>query len=177
MPRRFPERHRYRFAEGDADILDGVVLVDIEVAFGRDLQVESTVPGDELQHVIEEPDPGADVIAAPAVELQPQRNGSFRRDPVDYAAPHKTSSSASTQRVVCSTTPVVIRAHPSQPGSPDRSRMATWRTANPPITRSRSVPNLASTKFAELCQYLTSRRSSVAHSSRRDSRTCARYHS
>src|SRR4051812_48781820 len=66
------QRHRYRFAEGDADIFDGVVLVDIEVALGRDLQIESTVPGDELQHVIEESDPGADVIASAAVQLQAQ---------------------------------------------------------------------------------------------------------
>ncbi len=53
-----PEGLRDRFTERNSEILDGVVLIDVEVARGADLQVERAVPRDELQHVIEEPDPG-----------------------------------------------------------------------------------------------------------------------
>src|SRR5262245_11170729 len=38
------ERRRHRLAEGDAEILDGVMLVDVQVPNSLDLQVERTVP-------------------------------------------------------------------------------------------------------------------------------------
>ena len=52
------ERRRHRLAERDAEVLDGVVLIDVEVAAGVDLEVEGAVPREQLEHVIEKADAG-----------------------------------------------------------------------------------------------------------------------
>ena len=67
-PAPIPERGRDGFAQCDTDILDGVMLIDIEIAIGRELQIERAMPGKQLEHVIEKPDPGMDVIATLAVK-------------------------------------------------------------------------------------------------------------
>ena len=59
------ERLRERLAEHDADVLGRVVLVDVEVALRRDRQVDQAVPGELLQHVVEEADAGRDLGACP----------------------------------------------------------------------------------------------------------------
>ncbi len=43
-----------RLPERDADVLDGVVLVDLQVAVGVDGQVEPAVPAELVEHVVEE---------------------------------------------------------------------------------------------------------------------------
>ena len=55
-------------AHDDADILHRVVLVDIDVAFGLDGQVEEAVLGQQLQHVVEEANPGVDLSLPAAVQ-------------------------------------------------------------------------------------------------------------
>jgi hypothetical protein len=45
------------------------MLIDIEVAFGRDDEIEGAVAGDEVQHVIKETDAGGDFGLALAVEI------------------------------------------------------------------------------------------------------------
>ena len=60
------------------EVLDGVVLIDVEVAGGGDRQVERAVTREQLEHVVEEPDAGADVVAAAAVERQLEMNLSSR---------------------------------------------------------------------------------------------------
>src|SRR4030095_6913476 len=55
------ERLRHGLAEGNAYVFDRVVLVDVEVARSVNLQIEATMPRNELQHVIEKTDSGADV--------------------------------------------------------------------------------------------------------------------
>ena len=47
-----------RLAERDADVLDGVVLIDVEIAARSQLKVEPAVAREEFQHVIEEADAG-----------------------------------------------------------------------------------------------------------------------
>ena len=64
------ERSRERVAERGEDVLDRVVLVDVEVAAGEQLEVEAAVEGEERQQVIEEADPGRDARAADAVEVE-----------------------------------------------------------------------------------------------------------
>ena len=46
------------FAQRDADVLDGVVLVDIEIAVALEFEIECAVAGEQLQHVIEEANAG-----------------------------------------------------------------------------------------------------------------------
>jgi len=43
------------FSEGDADVFDGVVLVDVEVAFALEVEIEGAMAGEEFEHVIEKP--------------------------------------------------------------------------------------------------------------------------
>ena len=57
-------------AQDERDVLDGVVLVDLEVAVGADLQVEQAVVRERPQQVIVEADPGLDVGATGTVEAQ-----------------------------------------------------------------------------------------------------------
>ena len=58
-----------RLAERDADILGRVVLVDMEVALGAHGHVDQRMAGKLLQHVVEEADPGRDVVAPGPVEI------------------------------------------------------------------------------------------------------------
>ncbi len=73
MPRLSPSAVRQRLAEHDADILGGVVEIDMQVALGLHRQVEQPVPGESGQHVVEEADAGGDVGLAGAVQRQGQR--------------------------------------------------------------------------------------------------------
>ncbi len=111
------------------------------------------MPCEQLEHVVEEPDARSDVVAAPAVERQPDRDRCLRGLPFDHATPHRTSSSAANARSVCSTTPVVIRMQPGHAGSRDLSRTCTPRDGQPLDNRARhESPNCARTKLASLGQ-------------------------
>ena len=61
MPRLSPSAWATRRAEHDADILGGVVEVDVQVALGADREVEQAVAGEGGQHVVEEADAGGNV--------------------------------------------------------------------------------------------------------------------
>ena len=77
------KRVRDSLAERDAEILDGVMLVDVEVARRIDLEIERAVPRHELEHVIEKADAGAHAVAALAVERDGKRDRRFSRLPID----------------------------------------------------------------------------------------------
>ena len=64
------ERLAQRLAEHDADILGGVVEVDMQVALGLHRQVQQGVAAERRQHVVEEADAGGDLDLARAVERQ-----------------------------------------------------------------------------------------------------------
>ena len=94
------ERLRHGLAEGDAEIFHGVMLIDIEIARRRDVQIEPAVPREELEHVIQEADAGADAVLSLSIEPQCQRDGGLGRPAVDQRAAHNTSSiTASACRV------------------------------------------------------------------------------
>ena len=63
------ERLLHRLAERDADILGGVVVVDVQVALGLDRDVDARVARQQIEHVVEEADAGRDVRDALAVEI------------------------------------------------------------------------------------------------------------
>src|SRR5699024_8533612 len=56
-------------AERDADILDRVMGVDMQVAAGLYIEIDQAVAGDLFEHVIEKADAGGAVKAALAVEI------------------------------------------------------------------------------------------------------------
>ena len=68
-------------AQGDADVLDGVVGVDVEVARGRQVQVEPAVAAELGQHVVEERQAGGDVGLARAVEVETDLDRRLLGDP------------------------------------------------------------------------------------------------
>jgi hypothetical protein len=59
------------FTESDAHIFNSVMLVDIQVTDGSQLQVKSAVTGDQIEHVIEEGDAGGDRGFTAAIQIQP----------------------------------------------------------------------------------------------------------
>src|SRR5437660_4199497 len=63
-----------RFAKGNSNILHCVVLVNIQIAFGFQLQVKSAVTGKELQHVIEKTYTGRDLITPLALNGESKLN-------------------------------------------------------------------------------------------------------
>ena len=130
MPRRVPSADGHGFAERDADILDRVVLIDIEIAAHLQAEVERAVARHQLEHMVEETNAGRDVVTAAPLDPELQSNRRFARVARDHRPSHSTSVSASIARLVSSTTPAVTRMQPSQPGSFDRSRTLTPRAAS-----------------------------------------------
>ena len=75
-----------RLAERDADVLDRVVVVDVQVALGPDREVEEAVAGHLVEHMVEEAHARADVAQARAVEVDRDLHGRFRRLTPDAGA-------------------------------------------------------------------------------------------
>ena len=59
-----------RLAQCDPHVLDGVVRIDSEVAFGSNPQIECTVSREGLEHVIKKGDSGGDVVLARSVQVE-----------------------------------------------------------------------------------------------------------
>lgn len=72
-------------AQGDAHVLIGVVVVDVGVAPGGDLQIQQAVAGDLVKHVVEERDAGGHLAAAGAVEIEGHVHVGFTGDAMDFA--------------------------------------------------------------------------------------------
>ncbi len=64
------ERSVERLADADPDVLDRVVRAGLQVAAGADVEVEAAVAGEQVEHVVEEPDAGLALAGAVAVERQ-----------------------------------------------------------------------------------------------------------
>src|SRR5262249_38316640 len=67
-----PKRLRDCLTERNAQVFDGVVLVDVEIAFRVDPKIECSMPGNQLEHVIEKSNSGMHLVAALAVERDGQ---------------------------------------------------------------------------------------------------------
>jgi hypothetical protein len=59
-----------RLAQHEAYVLDQVVRVALDISGRFNAQVESSVLGELLQHVVEHPDARADLVAASAIHIQ-----------------------------------------------------------------------------------------------------------
>src|SRR5690606_40331009 len=67
-----------RLAQGDADILDGVVVVDVHVALALDVQIDQPVAGDLVEHVLEEGHADGEVRLAGAIEIDRRLDAGFQ---------------------------------------------------------------------------------------------------
>ena len=65
-------------AEDNADILGGVVEIDVEVTLGANRQIEQRMTGERRQHVVEKTDASVDVGTAGAIEIEGQSDVGLR---------------------------------------------------------------------------------------------------
>ena len=63
-----------RHTQRDADILNGVVRVNVQITFGFDIQVDQTVTGDLVQHVVQKGHAGIKLLLAGAVQVDRDAN-------------------------------------------------------------------------------------------------------
>ncbi len=73
---------------GDAHILIGVVIVDVGVARGLDVQIDQAMAADLVEHVVEERHAGAHRAGAAAIEAQGHAHIGFAGDAMDAAGAH-----------------------------------------------------------------------------------------
>ena len=84
------------FAQGDAHVFHGGVLVHVQVALGAQLQVEGAVAGKKLQHVVEKADAGGNVIASLAFNGERQFDVRLRGGAVKLGLSHGSASGAAS---------------------------------------------------------------------------------
>ena len=156
------DRRRHRLAERNADVFDGVMLIDVEVAGGLHLEIEAAMARDEIQHVIEKADAGAVVVAALAVERQRDLDLRFRRAPIDYRVPGRAVALAKAAAQRLQRLDGMTRVFDHAGGQPeavrtvtdpwcDRGRTRPSRSCPSMIARARGPPSI-STKLAALFQ-------------------------
>ena len=63
------ERLLHGLPERDADVLGGVVVIDMEVAIGLHRDVDARMPGQQVEHMVEKADAGRNLGHARAVEV------------------------------------------------------------------------------------------------------------
>jgi hypothetical protein len=82
------ERLLDRLAKRDADVLGGVVVVDMQVALGLDGHVDAGMPRQQIEHVVEKADPGVDPGRAGAVEVDGDLDVGFLGGALDLRLTH-----------------------------------------------------------------------------------------
>jgi hypothetical protein len=72
----------------DANILGGVVLVDMQIALGPDRQVDPRMPRQEIEHMVKEANSGRDRGRTSAVEVDRHLNVGFLGSPLHGGFTH-----------------------------------------------------------------------------------------
>jgi hypothetical protein len=85
------ERLPHRLAKRNADILGGMVMVDMQIAGRLDVDVDPGVAGEEIKHVIEKADPGRDRRSATTVEVDRDCDVGFLGGSFDRCLAHGVS--------------------------------------------------------------------------------------
>jgi len=83
------QRARQGLAQRDADVLNRVVRIDVQVTTRNDVEVDQSVPRDLLEHVVEEGHAGGEIPPPAAIEIQPDIDPGFERVPGDFCLPHR----------------------------------------------------------------------------------------
>ena len=138
-----------------------------------ELEVETAVPREQLQHVIEEANARGNLVVPFALDGQLDGDARLRGLAIDhrracgrhrvtsfslarwssrllsFAMPPKSRSAPLPRLLICSRVPMVMRTQPSHPGSSERSRTSTPRAlACAAQTRMCSRPISTRMKFA-----------------------------
>src|SRR5262249_11056450 len=150
------ERAVKRFTQHDAYVLYRVVLIDVEIALGLELEVESAMTSEQLKHVIEKSYPGLHLISASALDCQIELDVGLRGGAMKCGFPHLDTPGRHLDRICSSTAstwsisacvPTLMRTHPGQSG---RSRKAMPRACIPARTVFFISPNSARRKLVWL---------------------------
>src|ERR1051325_1960394 len=114
-------------------IFDSMVPINFEIAFRGNLHVEMPMARQLSEHVIKERDARADLVFAPAVEIQAYANiglicfPCFCRFAGIHSLSSKAWSRAARNRLFCSGVPIETRRHRSSSGYELTSRTSTLR--------------------------------------------------
>src|SRR5208283_881665 len=112
-PQLVPERLGQTATQDDADVLDGVVRVDVEISAGVDREVERGVAAQLVQHVVEEGQAGRDLRLARAVDHERGVDGRLLGGALlggtSRRSGHRLSLSAWRKRSFSSGVPMVTR--------------------------------------------------------------------
>ena len=79
-------------AQGDPHVLVGVVVVDVGVAPGGDLQIQQAVTGELVEHVVEKGDTGGHLAAAGAIQIEGHMHVGLTGDAMDLAGSRRAGS-------------------------------------------------------------------------------------
>jgi hypothetical protein len=71
--------------ERDAYIFHCVMLIDVKIALSVNRQVETTVFGEQFEHVIEKPNAGGNVVRPLALDREAALDLRLFRDPLDLS--------------------------------------------------------------------------------------------
>src|SRR5258706_717222 len=97
-------------AERNADVLDGVMRVDVQIALGHHVEVEHAVARDLVEHVLEKRDPGSEFCRAGPIEIEPDANLRLFGVALDFCRSHFSASrNAATSIRFSSAVPMVSR--------------------------------------------------------------------
>src|SRR5256885_2904495 len=158
-----------RLAQHDADVLDGMVLVDLDVTLRLDGEVHETVLRPGLQHVAEERDRRLHLRGAGAVEVELERDLRLLRLAFDARLPCRARSthplvppsevSRTSAALPCPASPSTL-ASASRCGSAARSPLGEYSMTLDRLTKSsvpsgeakRAVPAVGSTGFGPATQ-------------------------
>ena len=77
-----------RLAHGDAHVLVGVVVVDVGVTDGADLQIQQAVAGQLVQHVVQKRHTRTHLTLAAAIQVEPDPHIGLAGDAMDLACSH-----------------------------------------------------------------------------------------
>src|SRR5688572_12775624 len=102
----------HSLAQRDADILHRMVPVDMQVPLGLDIQVDEAMPGDLVQHMVEETYARGELRLAGAVQVDPDGDLGFRGVAGDFGGTrggHKEASRAASICAFSSAVPTVRR--------------------------------------------------------------------
>src|SRR5262245_33766976 len=83
------KRLLHRLSERDADVLGRVVLVDMQVAVGFDLDADARMAGKQVEHMVEETDARRSVGYAGAIEVHAHLDVRFFRLALDRRLAHQ----------------------------------------------------------------------------------------
>ena len=78
-----------RLADGDANILDRVMGVDVQITSRLNVEVDQAMPRDLVEHVVEEGHAGGEIALAAAIEIETHGNLRLQGVTNDFCLAHE----------------------------------------------------------------------------------------